>query len=233
MKKYIFILLIIPFVFTAFDTYVNQHSSYDQLLKKHVSVEGKVDYQSFKKDHTKLKAYINELKSSPIARSVTQQKQLAYWINLYNALTINLILDHYPVKSIMDIDKAWDLPLVSINGSELTLNDIEHKIIRPKFNDPRVHFAVNCAARSCPKLLNEAYLGTKLEQQLDSQTRWFVNNKSFNQLTSSSVKVSKIFEWYRDDFGNLVSFLNRYSDLQIAGKSSVSYLEYDWSLNDK
>ena len=115
----------------------------------------------------------------------------------------------------------------------MSLNDIEHKIIRPKFNDARVHFAVNCAAKSCPKLLNEAYVGTKLEEQLDSQTRWFVNHKTFNQLTKSSIKLSKIFEWYAADFGDLIEFLNEYSSVNINDSESITFIEYDWKLNSK
>ena len=233
MKKYSLIYLTVVFFLSAFISARNQHATYDALLKKYVSNDGSVDYLNLKKEHQKLKGYIKNLESSPVSTSANRQDQLAYWINLYNALTLNLILDNYPVESIMKIDKAWDIDIVSINGEKLTLNDIEHKIIRPKFKDARIHFAVNCAAKSCPKLLNEAYTGDKLDDQLNSQTKWFINNKSYNKLSTSSVKLSKIFEWYREDFGDLIAFLNMYGAVKVSKDASVAFVEYNWELNSK
>ena len=233
MKKYIAIgTLVVAMIASAFVSQ-SRHESFDALLRKHVDAIGKVDYANFKKEHAKLKTYIKSLESQPVGRTESRQEQMAYWINLYNALTINLILDNYPVSSIMKLDKAWDTPITNINGNTMTLNDVEHKVIRPKFNDARIHFAVNCAAKSCPKLLNEAYVGSKIESQLNAQTKWFINNRSFNQVSASSMKLSKIFEWYKDDFGDLVSFVNKYSNPKVNANATVSFIEYNWQLNSK
>ena len=127
--------------------------------------------------------------------------------------------------------KFITLAFIFFLGSSFSNNNIEHDIIRPRFNDPRIHFAVNCAAKSCPPLLNNAYTGQNVNSELDKVTRAFVNSSS-NQITSSSIKLSKIFEWYGEDFGNLIDFLNQYSSKTINSDAKIGYLDYNWSLNE-
>lgn len=209
------------------------HSAYSSLLTKYVTTAGDVNYKGFKTDHGELKKYIDLLKENAPQTSWSRNEKLSYWINLYNALTINLILDNYPIESITKIDKAWDTQIVTIAGKGYTLNDIENKVIRPTFKEPRIHFAVNCAAKSCPKLLNEAFVPEKLEAQLEKQTKAFVNNATYNKVAANKVQVSKIFEWYAVDFGNLITYLNKYSIIKISSSAAIEYIAYDWQLNEK
>ena len=207
------------------------HAAFNTLLVKHVSNSGVVNYKGFKNEQNKLKIYINTLSANSPQPSWTRNQKLAYWINFYNALTIDLLLTNYPITSIMNIDNAWDKKIITIDGESYTLNDIENKVIRPNFNEPRIHFAVNCGALSCPKLLNEAFVPEKLDAQLEKQTIAFINNTSQNKIDTDKVMISKIFEWYSSDFGNIIAFLNRYSKIKIEAKAKVSYLDYQWSLN--
>jgi hypothetical protein len=208
------------------------HTSFNTLLTKYVTSEGVVNYKGLKTEQSKLKTYIASLQSNSPNSSWSRNEKLAYWINIYNALTINLLLDNYPIASITKINKAWDTQITTINGKSYTLNDIENKVIRPTFNEPRIHFAVNCGAKSCPKLLNQAFTADKLEGQLQKQTIAFINSTQ-NKLTVNKVQVSKIFEWYAADFGNIIIFLNKYSKTKINSNAKVSYLEYQWDLNGK
>jgi len=225
------IFLALGFTLFSQSSDFHNHSSYNTLLKKYVTSEGAVNYNGIKSEAKVLSNYIETLKSNAPKSSWSRENKLAYWINLYNALTLNLIVKNYPLNSITDIDKAWDTPITTIAGKSYTLNNIENDLIRPTFKEPRIHFAVNCAAKSCPKLLNEAFVGSKLNAQLEKQTKAFINNHTYNKISSNSVQVSKIFEWYAVDFGNLVQYLNKYSNTKINSTAKVSYIEYNWQLN--
>ncbi len=210
------------------------HASFDQLLNKYVSKDGKVNYKGFKSEVSVLDEYLQHLSDNPIQSSWDQKKQLAYWINVYNAFTIKLILNHYPVNSITDLEggKPWDKTWIQLAGKTYSLNQIENEIIRPTYNEPRIHFAVNCAAKSCPPLLNKAWTAQNLESNLERQTKSFINNPSYNMIESGQVSVSKIFEWYAQDFGNLIDYLNQYSQVKIDAGAQLDYVEYNWKLNE-
>jgi hypothetical protein len=210
------------------------HGVWDVLLQKHVSSTGKVDYKGFAADKAELEKYLNHLAKNPAREEWPRTEQMAYWINAYNAFTVKLIIDHYPVASIMKIHggNPWDVKWIKLGGKTYTLNQIEHDILRPRFNDARIHFAVNCAAASCPPLLYRAWSAANLERYLEQQTRKFINNQKYNLLSADKVQLSKIFEWYAADFDNIIDFLNRYSDTKINPKAKVEYLEYDWGLNE-
>ncbi len=209
------------------------HSAWDQLLRKYVSQTGTVNYKGFKSDQKALKAYLKELRENPVQENWTKAEKMAYWINAYNAFTIQLIVDNYPVSSIMDLHggKAWDVEWIELGNKKYTLNNIENDILRPKYKDARIHFAVNCAARSCPPLLNRAWTAANLERYFEQQAKSFINNSRYNKLSSDAVQISKIFEWYAGDFGNIVDYLNKYAEVKINKNAKVSYLEYDWKLN--
>lgn len=216
------------------------HAAWDKLTRKHINTEGKVNYAGFLSDKKDLEQYLRELQE--LHKEIVdwnKKKQLAYWINLYNAVTVKLIVDNYPVSSITDLEggKPWDTQLVELSGTAYTLNAIENKIIRPLFNEPRIHFAVNCAAKSCPKILNKAWTEHNLERSLTAQTEAFLSNKEQNSLDENEIIISKIFEWYKVDFGstneNIIQFINRYSEIAVSKTASVNYNEYDWTLNSK
>lgn len=221
------------------------HSSYDQLLKKYVSEDGNVDYEGLMSDRKKLQDYLDLLSENPPNdENWSRNEKLAYWINVYNAFTLELILKHYPVESIKDIgskiqipfvNTPWDIKFVKIGEETYDLNNIEHNIIRKVFEEPRIHFAVNCASYSCPKLRNEAYTGAKLDQQLDDQTRDFLSDETKNKIKKEKLILSKIFNWYGGDFTDgqtKLEFINKYTDIDISEDADIEYMDYGWSLNE-
>ncbi|WNJ21367.1 DUF547 domain-containing protein [Pontibacter sp. G13] len=217
------------------DTSALSHDTWGQLLKSHVSPEGKVNYEGFTRDRAKLDEYLNQLAAHSFASHTSSNAEMAFWINTYNAYTVKLILDHYPLASITDLDKPWDIAFVKAAGKTYTLNQIENEILRQKFKEPRIHFAVNCASKSCPPLLNEAYSADRLEDQLDRQTIAFVNNSQYNQIRTDQAHISELFKWYRKDFtqnGTLIEFLNQYAKAKLSPDASLEYLPYDWRLNN-
>ncbi len=210
------------------------HNAFDELLQSHVTSDGRVNYEGLKGEIAKLDDYLKILMDNAPATDWTRDARLAYWINAYNAFTIKLILNNYPLTSIMDLDggKPWDKQWIQIGGKSYSLNDIEHKIIRPKFNDARIHFAVNCAAKSCPPLANSAYTESNVTSLLENQTSKFINNEVYNTISSNSAKISKIFDWYKEDFGNLVDYLNKYSETKLEASAEITFHEYNWKLNN-
>lgn len=221
------------------------HKVWDELLKANVSADGKVDYKGFVREKAKLEAYLKSIsENAPDRKTWSKEEQLAYWINAYNAFTVKLIVDNYPVKSIKDLGPALKIPMIKdvwhykffkIGGQESSLDEIEHSILRKEFEEPRIHFAINCASVSCPPLLNEAFEAAKIDTQLEKVARGFVNDSSRNKITPGAVQLSSIFSWFEGDFtkkGSLIDFLNQYSQVKIKPGAKVSYLDYDWNLNE-
>ncbi len=223
------------------------HEIWDNLLKKHVDNQGIVDYAGFKKDISILKSYLNLLQNNAPNEQWSKDEQLAFWINAYNAFTVQLILDHSSnsLKSIKDIgdkikiplvNSPWDIKFISISGKKLDLNTIEHGIIRKNFDEPRIHFALVCAAKSCPKLRNEAFVASKLSRQLDEQASDFINDSDKNIIRAKDLKLSSIFNWYAADFESKMTinqWINKYSKTKVSPTGKFSFLEYNWELNGK
>ena len=177
-----------------------------------------------------------------------KNQQLAYWIDMYNMLTIQVVLEHYPVKSIMDIDKnwlgyskVWDQKVITIMGKSLTLNDIEHRIIRPIWKDPRIHSAVNCASFSCPNISIEAYTGKVINKQLNTSFSIWVNSHKGVDLKNNKIYLSQIFDWYGSDFGNetqMRDFISNYiknkntKEALLDNNNKIFYKKYNWNLNE-
>jgi Protein of unknown function, DUF547 len=221
------------------------HEQWDALVKKHVGADGFVDYKGFILDSLALNKYLNLLETAhPSDKNWSRNEQMAYWINAYNAYTVQLIVRNYPVKSIKDIKRGlafvnsvWDIKFIKIQGYTYDLNNIEHNILRPVFKDARIHAAVNCASYSCPKLLNEAYTPDKLEAQLDLSMRNFVNDPLRNRITAEKAEISEIFKWFSGDFerdaATVRAFLNRYAAVKLTEKTPIGHLDYNWALNEK
>ncbi|MBO0321413.1 DUF547 domain-containing protein [Muricauda sp. CAU 1633] len=210
------------------------HEVWNTLLKNHVDENGNVKYSVFKQDAAQLNDYLSHLAQHPPSPTWSKEDSLAYYINLYNAATVKLIVDHYPVESIKDIPNRWDKKWIYVGNSTLSLNHIEHEILR-KMNEPRIHFAINCASYSCPKLLNEAFMPEKMEQQLNQVAQDFVNDPTKNRFENGEAQLSKIFKWYKGDFTedtSLLEFINPYLKNPIGSDADIDYLDYDWSLND-
>lgn len=235
--KNIFIVLIAILTFSQGNA---QTSIYNDLLQKHVTKDGFVDYKSFKADESKLDTYIEYLEKTSPASSWSEDKQKAFWINAYNAYTIKLILENYPLKSIMDIKKdgktAWKISFAKVGGKTYTLDHIEHEILRKNLFDPRIHVGVNCASISCPKLGNIAFTEENVHANLEELMKTFINDSSRNKISNKKVQISSIFDWFKKDFtknGSVIDYLNKYSSTEINSDAEISYLKYDWSLNSK
>ncbi|SEC55321.1 Protein of unknown function, DUF547 [Tenacibaculum sp. MAR_2009_124] len=235
MRK-LFLLLSLSFFISSY----GQTNIFNSLLKKHVDSKGNVNYKAFKNDEAKLQNYLNYLAKTSPQKNWSAPKTKAFWVNAYNAYTIKLILDNYPLKSITNIKKggkdAWNIKFAKVGGKDYTLNHIEHEILRKKFNDPKIHVGVNCASGSCPQLGNFAFTEANYETKTNFLMKKFVNDPKRNKISEDTVQISKIFEWFKGDFtkkGSLINFLNKYSNTKISSKAKIKYLKYDWSLNGK
>ncbi len=212
------------------------HSVWSAELRKYVSADGKVNYRDWANDQAALDGYLAQLAGTQPLSNWSTNVQLAYWINVYNAYTVKLVLLHYPVQSIKDIYQGnpWDKAWITLGGKTYSLNQIENEYIRQRFRDPRIHFALNCGALSCPPLLNEAYDPARLDAQLTSRTKAFITDQFQNQTTASTIRLSQLFVWYKDDFKpDVISFLNTYLATPIPAEAKIEFVEYDWSLNEK
>jgi len=228
------------------------HTAWDAMLKQHVRRDDKglhrVDYAAWKRDsRDALLAYIERMEGTEVAK-LSRPEQYAYWVNLYNAVTVALILKHYPVDSIRDIDISpgffsdgpWGAKLVEVGGVKLSLDNIEHDILREIWADPRVHYAVNCASVGCPNLARDAFTGDRLDDQLDAAARAYIASPRGIRFDGGRVTASKIYSWYDEDFGNsesgIIAHISDHAEGEtaerLAGLSSIDDYEYDWSLND-
>lgn len=210
------------------------HSRWNKFLQQFVTEEGKINYKKIREDRFQLDIYIDLLSHNLPTEDWTKEDKLAYWVNAYNAMTIDLIIRNYPVKSIKDIKDPWEQRLWELGDKWYNLNEIEHQILR-KMNEPRIHFAIVCASFSCPKLQNEAFTASTLETQLTTATKEFLIDSKLNNITKNNLKLSKIFKWFKKDFeenGTLIDFLNIYSNVTISENAKKSYLNYNWDLNE-
>ncbi len=236
------------------------HAVWGKQLKAYVvpGADGlnRVDYKAWKaKDHGVLKGYVKALEATDPAK-LDRAEQFAFWANLYNAKTIDVILDHYPVKSIREITinegifgfikksagvgGPWKSPLLTVSGQKLSLDNIEHDILRPVFKDPRVHYAVNCASIGCPNLPNQAFTGATLEAMLDAGARAYVNHPRGIAVNGGKVVASSIYDWFQADFGGnvtgVLAHARKYANADLAkkldGVTTIANYDYDWALNE-
>lgn len=246
----IFVLLSMPLAFGS-----NELKEYAQLLNQHVK-NGFVDYAAIQKSPDTLISSIKQFES--VQRNNynvwNQNDQKAFWINAYNAAVIKMVVDYYPLKkglswkalaypsnSIQQIPDVWDRKVLHLLGSDKSLNDIEHKILRKQFRDPRIHFALVCASIGCPALRSDPYEGSKLDDQLDAQIYSFLSNsaKASYDKKSNILYLSPIFRWFEKDFaqtGGVITFTRKYWPFQkqkFSAKTKIKWLDYDWSLNEK
>ncbi|GAB3547341.1 DUF547 domain-containing protein [Spirosoma fluminis] len=242
----IFSLLLLITTLTYAGSAPVDHSAFDRLLKKYVNDKGLVNYKGFKSEEKVFNDYLAMLSKNAPAASWSKNEQMAYWINAYNAYTIRLILDHYPVKSIKDIGSKIKIPFVTtpwaakfftIGGEKMSLDNIEHGTLRKKYNDPRIHFTLVCASISCPRLRNEAYMADKLDAQMDDQGRDFLNNPAKNKVGKDKSQLSKYFDWYKGDWNSngqsVEKWVNKYSNTKISDKTEIEFLDYNWNLNEQ
>jgi len=229
------------------------HALWDGFLKKYVIANHpsgiyRVHYaQVSKEDRTTLQRYVHDMQQVVVTR-LNRNEQKAYWVNLYNALTVQLVLEHYPVKSIRDINISpgifskgpWQKKLLTIQAETLSLDDIEHRILRPIWKDNRIHYAVNCASLGCPNLLPEAFSTEKMEAQLDRSARDFINHPRGVAVEGKNLKLSKIYDWFNEDFSGssdgVIQHLSAFAAPDLARalanfRGKITY-DYDWRLNE-
>lgn len=252
---------VLPLAAHAQAAFDHGYAAWDALLKKHVrwlpdGKQSRVNYKGFAADRAALKTVLDSFSAVPRATfdGWSKPQQMAFLINAYNAFTVELILTRYPdLKSIKDlgslIQSPWKKKFFSLLGEERHLDWIEHEQLRPRYNEPRVHAAVNCASIGCPALRDEAFTAAKLEAQLEDGMRRFMGDRTRNRVKGDKVEVSSIFKWFREDFekghggfSQVQDVFAKYAELlsdvpaeQAALKAkslSVSHLDYDWSLND-
>ena len=232
---------------------VIDHGRWDAIVKKYVVVNhpSGINRFSYKRvspeDRRLLKDYLQDMQAVRVS-SLNRPEQKAYWINLYNALTVEVILAHYPVKSIRDINISpglftrgpWDAKLLTIEGQQISLNDIEHRILRPIWRDNRVHYALNCASLGCPNLQPQAYTSQNMEKLLEEGAREFINHPRGVSFTGNGINVSSIYFWFMENFGGsetgIIDHLKKY--LSPAGLEKLNHTvnrlshHYDWKLNE-
>jgi len=212
----------------------SMHNLWTAALQEHVDDDGNVNYKSWKKDTTYLDNYLQTLEENPPVEAWSKSDSLAYFINAYNAVTVKLILDKYPLKSIWNLVTPWRFKRFTLNGEKVSLNHIEHEILR-KMNEPRIHFAINCASASCPKLINVAFESHTMEKQLEQVTHDFINDTKRNKLSEKKIEISRIFQWFSDDFGNKkerIAFIRKYANQPFNENPKVDFFTYDWQLNE-
>ncbi len=240
---------------SAFADIMQTTQPWDKLLKKN-SLNGQINYESIKLDDDLLKASVKgiEMVSQEEFDSLSKNELMSFWINAYNIGVVKTIVEHYPIKkgfglnavrypanSIQQIDQVWDRPVLTILGKNLSLNDIENKILRPQFNDPRIHFAIVCASIGCPSIRSEAFTAENLDKQLLEQIQLFLSdpNKVRYDTQKNILFLSPIFKWFMEDFdqsGGVIAFVMKYKinglfDV-MTEKTKIQWLGYDWSLND-
>jgi len=217
----------------------HSHAAYSAVLKTHVA-KGQVDYAALKADSKALDGYLDSLAAVPKRqfKKWDEPTRIAFLVNLYNAATLRLILDHYPLESIRDIGNLlkgpWDRPVVRLFGENITLNNVEHDILRKEYNEPRLHMALVCAAKGCPPLRGEAFTPKRLNEQLDDQSRVYLASPAGMQLdrAKKTARISAIFKWYGGDFPSVRDFVQKHSGQKMKG-IKIRTLDYDWTLNEK
>jgi Protein of unknown function, DUF547 len=224
------------------------HAAWDALLKRHVVVlpgahESRVDYAGMARDRAALKGYLGALSGVKAAQfeGWPKDERKAFLLNAYNAFTVEKILTRWPdIRSIWDFGRIFGNPFkdefFSLLGKPMSLDGIEHGMLRSKgaYDDPRVHFAVNCASIGCPMLREEAYAAARLDAQLDEQARRFLSDRTRNRFRDGALEASKIFDWFKEDFEPRATFFARHAQAlgYPGGEVPIRFLDYDWSLND-
>ncbi len=223
------------------------HDIWDALLAKYVQPANdgvnRVAYAELKRaDAATLKSYISAMQSVKIS-SYSRNEQFAFWVNLYNAVTVDIILDNYPIESIRKIGALgqgpWGKKLVTVEGKKLSLDDIEHGILRPIWKDVRIHYAVNCASIGCPNLAAQAFRADRLEAMLNQAASDYINHPRAFSAKDGKITASSIFDWYEDDWGNVAAVLAHArkhakgdTAVMLAVAKEISGYDYNWSLND-
>lgn len=230
-------------IFLSFNTIYCQevvdHSAWDQILVLNVTDDGMVDYDGVITDVAVFYKYFRYLQDVAPESNWSREEKLAYWLNVYNATAMKMIIDEYPISSINDLENPWKRKVFKSQNVRYSLDDIEHKILR-KFGDPRIHFLLNCGSVSSPRLWNTAYTSANITEALEERTKEFINDPQRNQINAGIVRVSMLFKWYAEDFAShsidVIDFINQYANVKITNVNRLAdrnFISYDWNLNTK
>lgn len=246
------LLMVLSLYCLKISAFNHDHVHWDEILKKNTQLKSSqvlVDYKALKKNPNQLNQYLDELKKVKPSQfaSFSEKQKLAFWINAYNAFTIDIVLKHYPIESIKEIKSGWfssgpwKIEFIPLLGKTISLDEIEHNIIRKRFDEPRIHFALNCASLGCPSLYQQAFNAKHLDTQLQSAALHFLTNKKKNYLKGDTLYLSKIFKWYGDDFQKKYKSYKNFiiKTLQLKKEQNqnkeenykIEFNEYDWKLN--
>ena len=238
MKRLIITLCLVLVANLSYGAEQPDYSIWERLLQANVSRSGKVDYNKFKIKQDTLDAFLQELKDHGPNKEWKKSEKKAYYMNAYNAYTIKFVIRRYPVESVKDVKFSgkdiWNTKLVFLGDKTYTLSQVENDILR-KMGDPRIHFGINCASISCPKLYNHAFTSSNVNSALTKLTKAYINDENHNIIKPKKLQLSEIFKWYMVDFTEdqtLIEWLNKYSEVTIDPAAKITYLEYNWSIND-
>lgn len=236
------LLLLLSINAYSFD---HDYKKWEKVLNQYTqNVDGQilVNYKEIKKGSADFNLFIQNLEGlkEKEFKKFTSDQKLAFWINTYNAFTVKWIIKHYPIKSIKDtgslFSNPWSKSFINMFGKKMTLDNIEHDFIRKNFKEARIHFAVNCASIGCPSLYQKAFVASKLDSQLEAATKFFLTNKSKNHIKGNTYYLSKIFDWYGDDFKkyhvSVLNFVKIYMGVSPKKNAKIKFLEYNWKLNE-
>ncbi|WP_075343845.1 DUF547 domain-containing protein [Tenacibaculum agarivorans] len=234
------LFITLSFLLITFTVQSQNNEVFDALLKTYVTPDGKLDYKGLRKNKAVLDIYLNQLETTIPLKKWSSKKAKAFWMNAYNAYTIKLIIDSYPLKKLTDIKikgkSAWKIPFAKVGNQTYSLDYIEHRILRRWHDDARIHVGINAGAISGPRFPNYAFTEKNIESKLEMLMKEFINDDTKNKISLTDVQVSKIFEWYQEDFTlktSLIDYINRYSNTKVNDNAKVSYLDYNWNLNEK
>ncbi len=236
------ILLVTALSATASARDVIDHGPFDEVLSSYVNAEGQIDYEGLKKsegDFAKFQAYVEAVAKADVKGS--KKARLAFYLNAYNAMVIHSVINHLPTKSVMKVDGFFKKEKHRVAGKKMTLDHLEHKVIRPTFKDARVHFALVCAAKSCPPLKKKAFTEKNVERMLEKNTKAFIPRATKVDKESRRVTTSQLFNWFKKDFvadeGSVKAYLARYipehAEFLAKGEYEVKFSRYDWALNSQ
>jgi Protein of unknown function, DUF547 len=222
--------------FCAFALSTNAQPNYKTIapfFKKYISAEGIIEYKTLKKNKSELVNILKKFTDTPPKEDWHRNEKLAYWLNVYNLQMVSMLVENYPTKNIMDLygGKIWQVKCVEIDGKSYCLDEIEHDIIRKELKEPRIHFALYSGAMSSPALLNDVFTPANMNENFELLAKRFVNSPN-NIITSEKAELSQVFQWYKDDFKDIITFINKYSKIKINATTEISYLDFNWNLKD-
>ena len=230
MKKMIILLSLL----LAFSLQLSAQPDYKSIapfFKKYISEDGIINYKTLKKNNLELTKVLKKFKDIPPKNDWHRNERLAYWLNVYNLQMMSMLIENYPTKSVMDLygGKIWQVKCIEIGGKSYCLDEIENDIIRKELKEPRIHFALYSGAISSPALLNDVFTPANMNTNFELLAKRFVNSEN-NIITKEKVELSKIFDWYKEDFKDIIGFINKYSKIKVKPNTEFTYLDFNWDI---